>query len=414
MLNYKILCLGLFLLTMCHLSYASTIKVCSSCSVNSVEVALDKAQPYDTILIQAGKYELENIHIRKPLTIIGQNQPELISKSGDEIITILSDSVTIKNLVLKNVTTSYLKERSAIRVKKHKYFLIESNTIIDCFFGIYLEHAKRGMIKGNTLLGNATTEAESGNGIHCWYSKDIKIIDNRIEGQRDGIYFEFVNNTLIRNNHSEKNKRYGLHFMFSNDNEYEDNVFKDNGVGVAVMFSKNITMINNEFSHNWGRSAYGLLLKEINDAEISHNNFEQNTIGIFVEGSNRVTYEKNNFERNGWAIKFSGGCSENAFLRNNLINNSLDLVVNAKLTSNKFHHNYWNNYSGYDLDHDGVGDVPHYPIKLFSYILDQCPETIVLMRSLFVDIINFSERVSPVFTPKEVFDPYPKMKMIGR
>jgi nitrous oxidase accessory protein len=34
------------------------------------------------------------------------------------------------------------------------------------------------------------------------------------------------------------------------------------------------------------------------------------------------------------------------------------------------------------------------------------------MRSLFVDIINFSERVSPVFTPKEVFDAYPLMEEI--
>jgi nitrous oxidase accessory protein len=199
--------------------------------------------------------------------------------------------------------------------------------------------------------------------------------------------------------------------MFSNDDKYTKNTFRNNGVGVAVMFSSRITMKQNEFSMNWGRASYGLLLKEINDAEIIENTFRENTIGIFVEGSNRVNYLSNNFSRNGWAIKFSGGCSANDISENNFIHNSLDLIVNTKLASNKFHHNYWSSYSGYDLNRDGIGDVPHFPVKLFSYILDQAPEAIVLMRSFFVDLINFSEKVSPVFTPKEVRDDFPKMEL---
>ena len=391
---------------------ATSIEVCENCTLENLQSALQVAKPFDTITINSGTYLTENIVIEKPVIVVGKNHPVLISKSGDEIITIIADSVSIIGLTLKSVTTSYLKERSAIRVKKHKHFLLKDNTIENCFFGIYIEHARDGRITNNIFLGNATTEAESGNGIHAWYSKDLLITNNSITGQRDGIYFEFVNNSSIRNNRSFENKRYGLHFMFSNDNEYLDNDFKNNGVGVAVMFSKKITMKRNQFSYNWGRSAYGLLLKEINDAEIEENIFEQNTIGIFVEGSNRVDYKLNTFQRNGWAIKFSGGCSENDFSRNNLVNNSLDLVVNTRLSDNNFNNNYWDNYSGYDLNHDGIGDVPHYPIKLFSYILDQCPETIVLMRSLFVNLINFSERVSPVFTPKEVFDSEPLMERV--
>ncbi len=81
----------------------------------------------------------------------------------------------------------------------------------------------------------------------------------------------------------------------------------------------------------------------------------------------------------------------------------------SMLNNNLFISNYWSNYTGYDLDKNGVGDVPHYPVKLFSYILNEAPEAIVLMRSLFVDIINFSEKVSPVFTPKEVMDEMPSM-----
>jgi nitrous oxidase accessory protein len=197
--------------------------------------------------------------------------------------------------------------------------------------------------------------------------------------------------------------------MFSNDDIYKSNVFEYNGVGVAVMFSRRITMEENTFGHNWGHAAYGLLLKEIYDAEILNNKFIQNTIGIFVEGSNRVNYKLNEFRRNGWAIKFSGGCELNKVTANHFLHNSIDLVVSSKLNDNSFDHNYWSEYTGYDLDKDGVGDIPHYPVKLYSYILNQAPESIVLIRSLFVDIINFAEKVSPVFTPKDVLDNYPQM-----
>jgi len=43
-------------------------------------------------------------------------------------------------------------------------------------------------------------------------------------------------------------------------------------------------------------------------------------------------------------------------------------------------------------------------------VVNRTPETIVLLRSLFMDIIDFSERVSPVFTPDNLKDAQPLMK----
>jgi len=79
------------------------------------------------------------------------------------------------------------------------------------------------------------------------------------------------------------------------------------------------------------------------------------------------------------------------------------------MNDNKFDNNFWSSYTGYDLDKNGIGDIPYRPVKLFSYIVNKTPETIILMRSLFVDIINFSEKVSPVFTPDELVDSTPLM-----
>jgi len=161
-----------------------------------------------------------------------------------------------------------------------------------------------------------------------------------------------------------------------------------------------------------GAASYGLLLKEINDAEISNNIFEENTIGINVEGSNRLTYENNTFKRNGWAVKVKGACYDNVFTHNNFLYNSFDISYNGRMNDNSFNENYWSGYTGYDLDQNGFGDVPYRPVKLFSYIVNRTPETIILMRSLFVDLIDFSERVSPAFTPDDLKDEKPLMKKV--
>lgn len=404
-----ILWLSVLLLGKVTPGYATTLTFNSCQKGGELSGMIQSAKAFDTILILSGSYMISALTIDKPLTIVSHEGAILESKDGNELILITADSVNIQGMTFKGVATSYTRERAAVRVIRSKHFMIRDNLIINCYFGIYLEHARNGYLINNKITGNATSEAASGNAIHAWYCSHLEIISNELQGHRDGIYFEFVNESLIKGNRSFSHLRYGLHFMFSNDDIYHDNDFHDNGAGVAVMFSRNIEMKNNIFSYNWGSSSYGLLLKEINDAEVINNTFEYNTIGIFVEGSNRITYSGNSFERNGWAIKFSGGCSANIITENNFLNNSLDLILNARLSDNKIFDNYWTEYTGYDLDKNGIGDIPHYPVKLFSYILEQAPEAIVLLRSFFVDIINFSEKVSPVFTPREVFDPTPLM-----
>lgn len=392
------------------LLFSQKVEVCFECDIKTVQAAIDNAEEYDTIVIKKGTYKAHNILVNKPLTIIGENHPVIDGGQKGEVITIVSDDVTIDGLLIANVGTSYTADFAAIRVKKSKNFVIQNLILKNLFFGIYLEKARNGKVYNNKIVGDAVQEYSSGNGIQLWYCKNITIEKNHVSNVRDGIYLEFSDDCLIKNNRSQENLRYGLHFMFSNNDTYQENVFEKNGAGVAVMFSKNIKMLHNKFKNNWGTASYGLLLKEINDAEITGNTFEQNTIGINIEGSNRIVYQHNNFVRNGWAMKVRGACYNNHFIENNLLYNVFDLTYSSKANDNVFDRNYWSNYSGYDLNSDSIGDVPHRPVTLFSYVANKTPESIVLIRSLFVDIINFSEKVSPVFTPVDILDHNPSMK----
>lgn len=380
----------------------------------TISSALEAARTGDRIIVHAGTYRECPVVIRKSITLSGYGMPVLDARGEQEGILIEADSVTVEGFEIRNTGYSYIEDRAGIRVKRNKAFTIRNNRLILTFFGIYLEHARSGMIRNNAIIGKPLGEANSGNGIHLWYCADIDIENNLIRGHRDGIYFEFATDSRIRGNISETNLRYGLHFMFSNDDIYTGNTFRDNGAGVAVMFSRRIHMLSNLFHLNWGQAAYGLLLKEIYDAEIRENIFQKNTIGIFTEGSNRIHYEDNDFLNNGWAVKVAGGCEKNDFIRNNFIGNSFDFAAIGNMSSNRIEQNFWGDYSGYDLDRNGIGDVPYRPIKLFNYIVDQTPETIILMRSLLVEMLNFSEKVSPVLTPAEVTDAMPNMHRFAR
>jgi len=393
--------------------HANQIEVCSTCTYNTVKEAVENAVDGDEIIIKSGVYK-ENgiIIINKAISLIGEGNPIIDGEFKETIFSINADNFSIEGLTIINVGQSYTKDFAGILISRSNHFTIRNNILKNVFFGILIEKSHYGIIENNQVSSNSVNEASSGNGIHIWHSSEMTISHNNLHGLRDGIYFEFVTNSKITYNLSYNNLRYGLHFMFSNNDEYHHNVFSNNGAGVAVMFSKFIKMTNNEFLKNWGSTSYGLLLKEIYDAEIENNIFEKNTIGINVEGTTRINYKNNIFNRNGWAVKIKGACYENIFNNNNFTNNSFDLSYNSKLNDNNFDGNYWSSYTGYDLDKNGFGDVPYRPVKLFSYIVNRTPETIVLLRSLFVDIINFSEKVSPVFTPDDLLDKNPLMHRI--
>lgn len=398
------------LLGICFNVNAKTIVVCGTCETSSITQAITQADSFDRIQIATGIYNESDIVIDKPIELVGVELPIIDVQNKGYGIIVKSSNVSIKGLRIIHIGTSYTSDFASIYITKVRNFHVERCVLEDVFFGILIEKSHVGRINNNRISSDAVVESGSGNGVHMWHCSNVVIEENLLHNLRDGIYFEFVTNSTITNNLSHHNLRYGLHFMFSNDNEYHYNTFRDNGAGVAVMFSKRIIMTHNTFTKNWGTASYGLLLKEIYDAEIEDNIIEENTIGIYAEGSTRINYNRNNFKGNGWAVKISGACYTNLFHDNNFLHNSFDVSYNSKVNDNNFDHNFWSSYTGYDLDKNGIGDVPFRPVKLFSYIVNRTPETILLLRSLFVEILNFSEKVSPVFTPDNLMDNQPLMK----
>ena len=380
--------------------------------VPTIGEAIERAVSGDTIRVESGIYRESDLVIDKPLTLIGIDHPIIDGQHNGFIIIITADSVTVSGFEINNTGRSYVRDYAAIMIEKAKDFVIENNRLDNVFFGIYLAETDRGVVRNNEVESYDLREASSGNGIHLWNVKNPLIENNRVTGMRDGIYLEFVENARIKGNISNNNNRYGLHYMFSNGGIYTENTFRKNGAGVAVMYSENVNMSNNHFESNWGATSYGLLLKDIRNSTIEGNRFYRNTTAIYSESSSNVLIRRNNIELNGWAVNIKSSSARNRFEENNFIENSFDVRTDSPRNNNIFDGNYWSQYEGYDLDRDGVGDVPYHPVSLFSIIIERQPESLILMRSMFIRLLDTAERIAPVLTPKTLIDENPKMNRI--
>ena len=395
------------------LIHANVIEVGPDKPIKSIKKAISLAKVGDTVMVHQGLYKEGNIIINKKIVFLGKNLPVLDGQKKYEVLSIKADSVVVDGFKVIKSGYATLEDPCGIKVYNRNDVVIQNNVLDDNFFGIYIQNGSRCIIKNNRLVAYGTEEQKLGNGIHCWKSDSLQIIGNTISGHRDGIYFEFVTNSIIWRNISTRNIRYGLHFMFSNDDAYVSNIFKNNGAGVAVMFTKNVKMFNNFFEENWGDAAYGLFLKEISDSYIIGNKFSKNTSGIHMEGTNRIQVEKNVFEANGWGMKILASCSDNVINNNNFLGNTFDISTNGSLVLNTFNNNYWDKYEGYDLDKNGVGDVPFHPLSLFAVITETNPSAMLLFRSFMITLLDKSEKILPSITPDNFIDNSPLMHSLA-
>lgn len=389
---------------------ASTLRVSKSGKLNTIQAALQQSTAGDTIVVSGGTYREKNLVITKSIVLLGKDKPLLDGEDQFEIISIKSAQVVIDGFRFIRSGYSDITELAAIKVYYVSQVTISNNFFDETYFSVYCLHASNCFILDNTFRAKAVDEMKSGNGIHCWQCDSMTISANVITGHRDGIYFEFVTNSTITNNQSIRNVRYGLHFMFSHHNRFDHNIFSGNGSGCAVMFSNNVIMTNNTFSENWGSASYGILMKEISDSYVKGNQFSQNTSGIYMEGTNRIAVLNNSFAKNGTAMRMQASCNGNSINSNNFMANTFDVATNGSLVLNTLTGNYWDKYAGYDLDRNGIGDVPYHPISLYSMLTEQVPEAMMLLHSFMVTLLDNVEKIIPTITPENFVDERPVMK----
>lgn len=388
-------------------SFSNEIVVCKTCSYKNIKEAVKNARDNDVVIVKPGTYLEDNILIKKKIHLKGEKFPIIDIEKKESGFLVEGEGIIIEGFVIKNSGFKSVEDLASIKIINSKNITIRNNKLYNNTFGVYLDNTIESTIENNEIKGTDISENNSGNGIHLFSSKKINVHGNKTEGNRDGIYLEFTHHSDIKKNISFRNMRYGLHYMYSNENHYEENEFYHNDSGVAVMYSKKVTMIKNYFHHNTGPTSYGLLLKDINESKILENVFEKNTSGLFMDNTTRSDILRNKIISNGTALKALGNNNDNRIMTNSFYKNTYDVVTNAFQNENVMINNYWDRYAGLDLNKDGIGDTPHYPVLFTSYLTQRYPISLLLLDSFFFALLDKIEGSLPILTPENFKDPMP-------
>jgi nitrous oxidase accessory protein len=364
----------------------------------SLSEALVAARPGETIRVGPGVYE-GDVVVDKEITLEGVDNPVVRGGGQGSVITVTADGCRIAGLVIEHSGGDLQREDSAVLLKSNNNH-IENNQLRNVLYGIYLFNSRGNIIRGNVINGRPELElGERGAGLHLWNSPNNTIEDNVISETRDGMYIQSSAGNVIRRNRVSK-LRYGLHYMFSDENQFEENVFSDNVAGAAIMYSKRIELRRNAFIHNRGFSSFGILFQDCDDCIAQHNFIIDNATGIFMEALRRSRFIGNVIANNDVALKLYGSADANTFSENNFVENLSPLQLVGKATTTRWElegrGNYWSDYDGYDLDADGVGDVPHKVQNVFEFMEGNYPRLRLFLYSPAAQALAMAEKTFPV------------------
>lgn len=371
--------------------------------------AIRSASPGDTILVRPGTYA-GNLLLDKQVVLIGTGSPVVRGDGRGSVITITADSCTVRGFVIEHSGGMLVNEDAGILLKSRGN-LIEGNDLRDVLFGIYLFHANRNTIRGNRIRGRAALElGERGSGIHIWNSERNQFWGNDISDVRDGFYIQNAGHSLIVQNRAY-NLRYGVHYMYADSNVFLYNAFSGNVAGGAIMYSRGIVMRHNVFSHNRGFASFGILFQDCHGLEADSNVVSDNAVGMFFEASTDNRLRNNVIARNDVALQMFQNSVNNTFTGNNFIDNLSPLTIVGKTTgthwSDEGRGNYWSDYQGYDLDGDGIGDVPMKIQSLFDYLEGQNGNTRLYLYSPAAQALAAAARAFPILDLSREVDSLP-------
>lgn len=187
----------------------------------------------------------------------------------------------------------------------------------------------------NVIISGFTIRSASV-GIWMDNSHHSTITSNVITNNDDGIWVTFSNSNAISDNIITSNVFFGLYLKASNDTTSNGNTLTENTFGIYMENCENGSIYENTIALNYGD---GLYMGYSDGNAIFHNAICNNSFGIYLEGSNANSIYENDLLDN-----ISQASAEN-------------ITINT--WDNGSRGNYWSDYNGTDLNHDGIGDTPY-------------------------------------------------------
>ena len=269
----------------------------------TIQGAINNASSGATIFVRTGTY-YEHVVINKTITLVGEDSNFTIidGYETNNVIYIRADNVTVKSFTVRK---SGMYPYSGILVDHSTGNVIINNIVIYNYEGISLLYSSSNVVCGNTISSNY-------DGIYLYSSSSNVVSGNTIfSSNYDGIYLYSSSSNVVCGNTISSNYD-GIYLYSSSSNVVSGNVILHNNfAGMSLYYSSSNVVCGNTILSNYPGIDLALLS---NYNIIYHNNFN-NTDQVWSESTNVWNYDDEG--------------------------------------------NYWSDYTGQDLNKDGIGDDPY-------------------------------------------------------
>lgn len=379
----------------------------------ALALAIENAQAGDVLRLAPGLHD-GGLDIVRPLTLACAPGARIDAGGQGSVLRITAAHVEIRGCEITGSGSDHTEIDSGIRLLKGgDGARIIGNRLTGNLYGVDIHGARDVLVQGNVIEGRRDHRMnERGNGVYVWNGPGGKVIGNDIRWGRDGVFV----NTSKRNTFSGnrfRDLRFAVHYMYANDSEVSGNLSIGNHLGYAVMYSKRVKVLDNISVDD---RQHGVMLNYTNGSTVTGNlvrGGREKCLFIYNAHKNRI--EDNRFERCAIGIHFTAGSERNDIAGNAFVGNRTQVkYVGTSWVdwSAEGRGNYWSDFAAYDLDGNGLADVPYRPNDSMDHVLWSQPSAKLLLGAPAVQLVRWAQSEFPALLPGGVVDRHPLMRPV--
>lgn len=376
---------------------------------------IDSAPAGGALCLDAGIYA-GPLTISRALTLWGPRSAVILSGGQGTTLLVNGDNVHLYGFTIRGSGNRFDLNDSALKVTAAGA-VIEGLRLEGALFGLTAERASNLTFQDNRIAGDPSRPLGlRGDAIRFWETHNSVIRHNRITGSRDMIVWYSSHNLIEQN--SVYGGRYGTHFMYCSDLTVVNNRYSHNVVGIFSMYTHNVTMRNNLIQDSSQWDGMGIGVKDSDGLSVVGNLILHDNVGVYLDASPASAETGNHFASNlvalnQTAILLHATESNTFFDANSFRRNQILAAVegNGDALSIQWRENYFDDYEGYDLNHDGRGDVP-FELRSFSTELTSHYPNLAFFRGTpALGLMDVLGKAFPFLQPKLILvDPAPRMQ----